>query len=150
MHLLREMACICFQGVETTRVEPMLNSQARRRCSLVWATLNTTLPEDPREVLFPGLMGKQTASFLSARGVLGSFQKKKCSLREHPSPCGSGTQAQVLRNSETQKLSSSTSLNTAKSNLGLENIQSRCNQTDIPTVFSFKFHEQMEKKSYPG
>lgn len=85
MHLLRETGCICFQGVETTRVEPMLNSQARRRCSLVRTTLNTTLPEDPREVLFPGLMGKQTASFLSARGVLGSFQKKSApSGNTHP------------------------------------------------------------------
>lgn len=123
----------------------MLNSQARRRCSLVRATLNTTLLEDPREVLFPGLMGKQRASFLSARGVLGSFQNNSApSGNTRPlveavhRPRFSGTR-------KTQKLSSSTSLNTAKSNLGLENIQSRCNQTDIPTVFPLNFMNKWRK-----
>lgn len=95
-----------------------------------------TLWEDSVKVLCSGRIGKQIQCSLSARGVLGSFQKNR-ELREHPAPCGSCTQAQVLQNLETQKLSSSTSLNTAKSNSGLENSQSRCNQTDIPTVFPF-------------
>lgn len=112
-------------------------------------TLNTTLPEDPIEVLFSGLVGKQSVSFPVSQGCVRLLPEKQCSLREHPSPCGSGAQAQVLRNSETQKLSSSTSLNTAKSNLGLENIQSRCNQTDIPTVFPLNCMNKWRKKKLP-
>lgn len=46
---------------------------------MVQATLNTTISEDPIEVLFSGFTGKQIVGFLSARGVLGSFQKNSVS-----------------------------------------------------------------------
>lgn len=100
----------------------------------------------PQRGSVPWPHGKAERELPVSQGCVRLLPEKQCSLREHPSPCGSGTQAQVLRNSETQKLSSSTSLNTAKSNLGLENIQSRCNQTDIPTVFPLNFMNKWGKK----
>lgn len=111
---------------------PHRTSQAGRRCSL-WCGPPST-PLHLLKGLFSGLVGEPSLCFPVSQGVSGSFQKNRLP-GEHPCPCGGGTQAQVLQNSETQKLSSSTSLSMAKSNSGLENIQSTCNQTDKPTVF---------------